>query len=154
MECKPDGALVRLLTGLSRREVAHEIKGKSGVSHRLSQQSNCKGLVDQDPGSAQPPYLRTIPLSDDLPEHGLKVYRDGSRGNTIVVLCPKLEDWVLDAAKAVGLDVRQLGLQNRPTSLHREINANLAKFERVLEALDATSSQRLDTLRRLLAERS
>ena len=151
VECKPDEALVRHVTGLPRRQVVHEFKGKYEVCKRVSAQADSRALIDEDPGSFPPAYLGRMTLSDDSPELGLKVYRDSRKSNTVVVLCPKLEDWILDAARAVGLNVRDYGLPSRPRELHGVVNANLQKFERLLNALETTPSPRLKTLRQLLA---
>ena len=35
VECKPDGILVRHLSGLPKRQVAHEIQGKGEICNRL-----------------------------------------------------------------------------------------------------------------------
>lgn len=153
VECKPDEALVRHLTGFARRQVAHEFKGEHEVCKRVRAQQGSKGLVDEDPGSPQPPYFGETILAVDRPELGLKVFDDKRRANRIVVLRPKLEDWILDTARGVSVDVRQHNLPNRPSQLHGVINANLAKFERLLEELLASSSERLDVLRQLLTRR-
>lgn len=151
VECKPDEALVRHVTGLPRRQVVHELKGKYEVCKRVSAQADSKALIDEDPGSFPPPYLARMTLSDDSPELGLKVYRDTRKGNKVVVLCPKLEDWILDAARAAGIDVRDYSLPSRPREPHGVVNANLQKFEGLLKGLDATPSARLKTLGQLLA---
>ena len=67
-----------------------------------------------------------------------------------MILRPKLEDWILDTAKGVSVDVGRFNLPNRPRELHQVINANLTKFERLLEVLQASSSERLNVLRQLL----
>jgi len=150
VECKPDASLVRGLTGLSRRQIVHEFKGKYEVCKRVSGQTECKALVDEDPGSIQPPYLARINLVEELPQQGLKVFQDKSRGNLVVVMCPKLEDWILRAAEDAGLLVSSYSLPNSSRSLHRVINANIVKLERLLQDLINSGSERVRTLRRLL----
>ena len=97
-ECKPDTALVRKLSGLPRRQLRH-VRGKSEVCNRLKADVNCRGLVDEDPGNPKPPYLSEILLAREPLELGLKVYEDKLRVNRLIVLCPKLEEWILGAAR-------------------------------------------------------
>ena len=154
LECGADEFLARHLTGLTRRQIVHELKGKGGVTARLRRQNNSKGLVDEDPGSPQPRYLGEMNVSSDLPELGLKVLRHAGSGNVVVVVRPRLEEWMLDAAKAVGVDARDHGLPSRPTALKRVIDANPTKLAKLLAALGAARSERLNALRRLLTEQS
>lgn len=152
LECKPDAALVRGLTGLTRRQIVHEFKGKYDVCKRVSGQTECKALVDEDPGSIQPPYLARINLARELSQQDLKVFRDESRSNLVVVMCPKLEDWILKAAEEAGLDVREhrYGLPAGARRLHQVINADLSKFERLLQDLLEHPPSRIQRLRSLL----
>ena len=151
VECTPDAALVRHITDPSKRQVIHELKGKYEVCKRVSSQSDCRAMVDEDPGSVVPPYLRRISLVQELVEEGLIVYHDGARRNQVVVLRPRLEDWILAAAKGVGLMAAAFGLPAHPARLHSVINANISKYNRLLEALDEAGSNRLVTLSRLLS---
>ena len=152
VECKPDGALVRSVTGLAIRDVIHE-NGKYAVCKRISDREDCKGMVDEDPTSRQAAYLTRITLSQDLPQYGLKVFTDTPKNNRIVVLCPKLEDWILKAAGEIGLNVedRKYNLPNHPRRLHQVINADARKIERLLEDLIVAGSDRLGNLGRLLS---
>ena len=150
VECTPDEILVRRLTGLARRRVIHELKGKYEVLKRLSAQRDRLAVVDEDPASIVPPYLDRMSLIEDLDVDGLRVFQDRSRRNRVVVLMPKLEDWLVAAAKAAGIKMAGYGLPDNPARLHRRINANLVKYERLLDALDEAASRRLAALRRVL----
>ena len=152
VECKPDEALVRRLTGLGKRSVRHE-SGKGQVFNRLEKQRNSRALVDEDPGKPQHSYFATMSLARDLPGAGLKVFTDRSKGHRVVLLCPRLEDWIVAAASEAGLDAREHSLLNDPKRLHSVINTNLSRFEALLDALQAVSSQRLNALRTLLVQR-
>ena len=85
VECYPDTVLVRTLTGLPPREVIHE-GGKSKVVNQVSKGTNTTGLVDEDPLQVQPPYLLRLETRQDEAGRGLRLLRDGARGNHIVVL--------------------------------------------------------------------
>ena len=152
VECKPDLALVKTLTNVTRRGITHEFKGKGEICNRLRKQTNCKGLIDEDPLSGQPRYVKEARLEDDFSEHDIKVLHHSATDNCLIVLCPRLEEWVLKAATEAGIDVRTYGLPNDAARLHGEINIVLDKFEKLLADLKETSS-RLKTLKRLLEGR-
>ena len=150
VECKPDFLLAQSVTNLPKRQIEHELKGKYEVCKRVSARRDCKGMVDEDPTSPQPVYLTRLDLSEEIPEHGLKAFSDPRRNNLIVLLCPKLEDWILRAATEARLDVDGYGLPNRPSALHRVINVDLRKFDRLLADLIDAGTARMRELRRLL----
>ena len=150
VECKPDGILVRHLTGLPKRQVAHEASGRGAVCNRLMKNNNVAAMVDEDPGTVRPTYMTHLTLSDENVQLGLKLYRDASRNNRIVVLCPKLEDWLIRAAGDSDLSMSTYGLPDRANALHKVINLDDRKIQRLLADLDNAVSPRLLDLRRLL----
>jgi len=149
VECYSDITLVQSLTTVTRRGIVHEFKGKGEICNRLRNSTKSKGLIDEDPSSSQPRYVREATLDGDFTEHNIKLLHHNSTDNDLIVLCPTLEEWVLDAAKGSNLDVRKYDLPNDAVRLHRLINLSLGKFERLLEDLK-TKSNRLKTLKRLL----
>lgn len=151
VECKPDLTLVKSLTNITRRGITHEFKGRGEICNRLRKQSGCKGLLDEDPPSAQPRYIKEARLENDLSEHEIKVLRDDNN-NYLIILCPRLEEWILGAAREAGKDVRKYNLPNNAAKLHREINITLDKFVKLLEDLK-DSSRRLKILKSLLEKR-
>ena len=58
VECKPDFILVNNL-GASKKEIIYG-GGKAEVCRKMMKTENCIGLVDEDPASIQPPYLRKL----------------------------------------------------------------------------------------------
>ena len=78
-------------------------------------------MIDEDPGSIQHRYLGSLTTKDDLPEVGLNLLEDDRKHNLVVILRPRLEEWVLAAAGESGLNVDDYGLNAR--RLHRVINA-------------------------------
>jgi len=147
VECKPDLALVKCITSIPKGEIIHQ-KGKSRVCQKLEKEKNCKGLLDEDPLSTQPAYMKKVRLENDLFQAELKIFHDESNGNHLFVLCPRLEDWILEAAKEADLGMKRYGLPDTPEKLHRMINLDLGKFETLLK--DLKDSERLRTLRKLL----
>ena len=107
VECKPDELLVRQVTNLPRRQVIHEAKGKGGVFNRLMRYRNLVAMVDEDPGATQPTYMRHLSLNQDMANLGLRLYFDSSRNHRVVVLCPRLEEWLLRAAGDLEFDMER-----------------------------------------------
>lgn len=152
VECKPDLALVRSLTNIPRREIIHEFRGKGGICNQLKQQTHCRAMIDEDPSSIQPRYVKNAILEANLAEHGIKVLHDNANGNRMVVLSPRLEEWIIQAATETGVDLRQYNLPSDGTKLHAKINANLDRFESLLKELKHKGSGRLKALKSLLEE--
>ncbi len=150
VECYSDTTLVECLTSVPRQYINHEMRGKSGVCKQLADRVNCKGLVDEDPNAAEHPYEKQGLLISGYAQYGIKLLQFPSQSNELVVLCPKLEDWVLATAQAAGIDVTRHGLPNDPNKLHRVIDDRLPKFRILLNMLKARKSQRIEALTELL----
>ena len=148
VECKADLLLIRMVASISLRDIIHE-GGKSEVLRRLEKQSKAVGLIDEDPWAFQPPLLKRYSVERSFEEDGIRVLR--RRGKVLIVLCPRLEEWTLEAARKSGIDVvREYGLPNRGDKLHREINLNLVKFERLLKKLIEQGARRVGRLKELV----
>jgi hypothetical protein len=94
VECKNDVAFVKELTKGKYKQIYHA-GNKTNVLKKLGKWSNCVGLIDEDPRSHQPPKLRDIQLQDVGNDIKVGKYND----NLIVVLCPRLEDWLEKVAR-------------------------------------------------------
>jgi len=147
IECKADYTLVTSITDLSRKDIVHG-SNKGNICKQLRGQRNCKALLDQDPLSAQPRYLKEARVESDLSQYDLKLLH-GTNNNYLVILCPRLEAWILKSAKEASVDVSKYDLPNDEGKLHGLINISLEKFENLLEDLKG-SSGRLKALKRLL----
>ena len=90
----------------------------------------------------------TIVLENDLFQDELRVLYDESRNNRLIILCPKLEDWILKAAKEADLNMEKYSLPTTPEKLHREVNLDPRKLERLLT--DLKNCERFKTLGKLL----
>lgn len=153
VECKPDRVLVGSITGIPKRKIRHA-GNKPRVCKELEKRRNCRGLVDEDPWSVQPPYLKSMVVVEDLSSFGIRVLYDGSRGNCLVVLCPRLEEWILKAVKEAKIDLRRYGLPRDVEKFHREVkNVGLVKFEKSISDLKG-HSERIEKLKRSLEWKS
>ncbi len=149
VECKPDETLLRVL-GVPRKEIRH-CRGKSVVCNEVRRAGNTLGLVDEDPGRPPERVLRAH-RPEEKAEQGLTVFQVGT-GGEIIVLCPRLEEWVLDAAREVGLEPKQFGLPDSGGELHRIVNQHLDKWERFIRAIQERRSPRFQLLKSLIEAR-
>ncbi|MFQ5891233.1 MAG: hypothetical protein ACE5HW_00375 [Candidatus Methanofastidiosia archaeon] len=150
VECKPDFTLVNSITDIPKREIIHA-GNKSELCKKLEKEKNCMGLVDEDPWSGQPSYIKRMRKKDGLSRYELKVLHDNSRDNNLVVICPRLEEWILRTAKEAGIDVRRYNLPNNDRKFREIINIKIDNFERLIG--DLKDHNKLKTLRKLLERR-
>lgn len=148
VECFPDATLAVVVTGAPPREVIHDFHGRFDVVHRLSRGQNLLGMVDEDLAAPPPPYFGRITLVADLPEAALRVYRDPRRNNQIAVLRPRLEEWVLRAARLERADMADYNLPADIGMLREVINHRLDNLERLMN--DLRGSAPMTALRRAL----
>ncbi len=148
VECKPDITLVKFITDLPRREIIHDFRGKGWICNRLRILRNTDGMLDEDPWAIQPPYINSLKLRHDFPEHGIRVFHDVYQHNHVIMLRPRLEEWILKAAWDAHIEPRYYELPDHGVQLHKEINLRLNHFEDLLA--DLRHTQRLKLLKRLL----
>jgi hypothetical protein len=64
------------------------------------------------------------------------------QGKRLIVICPRLEEWLLRRAKTAGLDPMVFGLPNEPRRLHGSGRYDLhPKYRQFLQELLATDSE-------------
>ena len=131
LECSPDEALARKL-GCARRGLRH-LAGKSRICTYLSESESNIGLIDEDPKTVQPPYLDDLQLESE--QHEIRLYRDAARNHRLVVLCPRLEEWLIRTTELAGIALADFGLSNRGNDLHREINSRISNVQKLLDEL-------------------
>lgn len=150
VECKSDETLAFAL-GLARRDVEHAL-GRASVCAQLSRRKNAVGMVDEDPGSAAQPYLKR--LTEQSWEHEVRVLVDKERNNRVIILSPRLEEWLVRSAKESGLKMTDFGFESDTgLQLHAEINQRLGSLERLVKELLQIQSPRLLRLRNLISDR-
>ena len=151
VEGKADRVPALRLTNLTNREV--KVEGDRGkVLNRLAQDNDSLAMVDEDPGQVQPGQLRRMQLVSDYPSEGLKLYADNRQNNRVIVVCPRLEEWIIRAAQDADLQLSspRYNLPSGPSSLHSAINDDLRKLERLIDDLLAAQSPRVLKLQQLL----
>ena len=114
-ECYPDEALLRAL-GVPRKQLRHE-RCKGEVVKKVAKRDDTVGVVDEDPASAQPRDLGNYEVISE--EEGLRLLvRRGNKAQRIIVICPRLEDWLIQRAKAAGVRLQDYALPDDPNRLH------------------------------------
>lgn len=149
VECKADETLV-LSLGIARQRVEHAAN-RAGVCAQLLRREGVIGMVDEDPDSAPLSYMRSLPQRSW--EHGIRVLTDKERGNRVVVLSPRLEEWLVESTKSAGLKMTGFGFESdNGLQLHREINQRLRNEQRLIEALLEAKNPRIIRLQSLLKQ--
>jgi len=153
VECYPEEVLVREL-GFSN--VEHQPNKPELVKRleRLEKRGHgpVVGIIDEDPGAAQPSYLRR--LRPVVSQHGFMVLRSPSSRIGVIVLCPRHEAWVYSMARAHGFDVRDYGLPGDWREFHKHLHAGrrpraklLERYVRLLKDMLAIGCPALKALR-------
>jgi len=103
VECNADEVVLRAL-GVTKKQLLH-FGGKGNVINRLKELPGATGIVDEDPASAHTEGLRLLT-------------RQGKGGQRLILVCPKLEDWLIHRAKSMGVEPENYGLPADPNRLH------------------------------------
>ncbi|PYJ94224.1 MAG: hypothetical protein DME23_25300 [Verrucomicrobia bacterium] len=86
-------------------------------------------------------------------EHGVRVLSDKERGNRVVVLSPRLEEWLVESAKSAGLKMTDFGFESdNGLQLHSEINQRLRNEQNLIEALLVAKNPRIVRLQSLVKQ--
>jgi hypothetical protein len=115
VECYPDEAVLCAL-GVPRKQLRHEAR-KGEVFNWLKRIPGAVGMVDEDPTSAQPRDLSNYQQKEAA--EGLRLLvRRGNSGQRLIVVCPRLEEWLIQRAGVCGVDPKQYHLPGTPKELH------------------------------------
>lgn len=115
VECYADTKLVQTL-GVRSRDICHA-RGKDKVLATLRTTQVGLAIVDEDPRSAQCPEMRHYQTIEQVGGLRLLVH-ETDQGKRVVVICPRLEEWQLQRAKAAKVDPVDFGLPNDARRLH------------------------------------
>jgi len=149
VECYPD---MILLEELGFFDVKHG-RGKGNICNILRKKRNCIGIVDEDPDSPQPRYMQILKeRARNLQRHDITIIHDKTRSNCLIIIRPKLEDWILKTARLAGINVKDYGLPNDPLRLSEIISQKRPpdKFRKLIR--DLLNTDRLQTLKSLIQQ--
>ena len=115
VECYPDAALVRIL-GVTKKLLRHE-RCKGEVVKRVHKFGNATGLIDEDPASAQPRDLDNY--NQMQAGEGLRLLaRKDNKNKRLILICPRLEEWLLKRAGISNIKPENYSLPANPNRLH------------------------------------
>jgi hypothetical protein len=150
VECFADITLVQSLNSVPREHIAHFFRGRSGVCKYLSATGNSKGMIDEDPSAARHPYEEKGEVDNSFLSLDIKQLKYPSQTNELIVLCPKLEDWIIKSAQISHIELIRHGLPDDPNQLHNIIDQKINEFRTIIHLLKKEDSNRINTLARLL----
>ena len=110
VECYPDEAMLRAL-GVPRARIVHAM-GKGNVLNELAAGRVVAGLIDEDPGSTEPPQLSAYAKSEECGSVVLMTRR-AKPAARLVVIRPRLEEWLINRADTNSIAPTQYGLPIR-----------------------------------------
>lgn len=131
VECKPDKYLIKAITNAPRKAIVHAANKTEAIKTLLKTREPSIAIIDEDPGSPQPSLLKKFKLKQDFSRWGLKLYEENSPEKRLVIISPRLEDWLLRAGKESGISFRRYNLPESAKKLHKVINTN-REFESFL----------------------
>lgn len=142
VECDPDVLLVSALASLSSRRIVHA-GGKSQVLKKLIRKyTDSVGMIDQDPYSPQPRnFLQRFRQVHYLRGDKIKILHHNRRNNRLIILCPRLEEWIVEAAREANIRLSTYNLPNNPVQLHAIINLRINRFQQLVEDLRHRSNR-------------
>ncbi len=139
VECNPDKALVSAL-GFDQKGILHTY-GKGNACKTLLRNKGHTALLDEDPLSAQHSYLQGLTLRGE--QYGLRLLSDSQRGNRVVLICPRLEEWLVRTAKIEKVGLAQYGLPSDARTLHEVLAFEQKKLRDLIGALEKSVSMKL-----------
>ncbi len=144
VECNPDEVLIDVL---GYKDIIHE-GPKPEVTRRVVNNDDVLGIEDEDPSSEPSELLGNF--TEVRREMDLALLE--WKGRRIILICPKLEDWILSAARESHIDVRdaRYHLPDQPYKLKKVINKRLDSYRLLVE--DLKDNPRLVLLRRWIEE--
>ena len=149
VECYADEKLVTSLQPEYAKRILHH-GGKGDIVNYLRKASTTAGigLVDEDPGSTQPRDLRNNYIEIES-SGAIRYFRHREKNSCfIIMLCPRLEEWLLARAKAAGIDRAAYGLPDTGERLHEYAHYEREpKFEEFMKRLLTSGDAEIEQLR-------
>ena len=109
-------SLLRFL-GVPRKSIL-PLGSKGNVIKRLKDHPGATGIVDEDPGYDPPHEFASYRLTESGEGAQIQLRKRQAGGQNLIVLCPEVEEWLLQRAKISGVDPRQYHLQVTARELH------------------------------------
>jgi len=147
VECKPDEKLAKSL-GYKINEIAHQ-GNKGEVCNYLMRNEVNMAMIDEDPWSAsQPKLLKQFSEKEDKFDIKHLFLKEGNKN--ILILKPRLEEWILARCKATGIKPENHFLPSDKKEFKDKINYRLNHFDRLLNDLKDKNDEGLRHLTKLI----
>jgi len=147
LECKPDEALIKSL-GYTRKMITHQ-PNKGQVINYLKKNPDTVGIVDEDPGSANPNYFQRFQKVRNS-RFDIEYFHIESKGTRIIVIKPRLEEWIIKYATESKIDFKKHSLPDKGHQLHKIINYYLPRFEQLINQMLGKKSEALLYLKKVI----
>ena len=132
VECDPDEVLMRKL-GFGKKEIIHG-GGKGEVLNLLLKDNSVTiGMVDEDPHSPDPKKVSEFNLLAN--KHGVKFLRHRNKHFHLIILCPRIEDWLYEQCNASGLNPSDFRLPSSAKEFKNIINDHLPRVDKFIDTL-------------------
>ena len=138
VECKPDLTLIKALTGVPNRDIVHSGNKSRVIDDLVERYEDSVGLVDEDPGNATSTKMKRFVEIRNVNQYSYLVLEHARRRNHVIVLRPRLEEWVLNVCRVNNVDITNFGLPNNVRGLKDHINHKLPQFTLLLDDLVKT----------------
>ena len=140
VECKPDMALIE---SLEIPGYLFHSTGKSRVIRRIIKDNNPSiGIIDEDPGKPYPKsFKEEFDLVEESSQYSFKIMRHKNKPSYLILLNPRLEEWILEACKEVSISPLIYSLPEDPDELHKRINLNVTHLMRLLDDIKERSGR-------------
>jgi len=135
-EDAPHKSLLQSL-GIPRKGILL-LGSKGNVIKSLRDRPGDMGMVDEDPESIQTQPRELANYQEVDRGEGLRLLaRKGHTNQKLVVLCPRIEDWLIQRAKLCDIDPTRYYLRSTPKELKELIHYEQKEgFRRFLEELN------------------
>jgi hypothetical protein len=151
VECDTEVVLVSTIASISARRIEHPAGKSRVVSQLMRSYEGAVGIIDEDPNSTQPPDIKRFKELEFSERHKIRILHDPQRNNRLVILCPRFEEWIIQAAREANVNMNQYNLSDDPVELHEIINIKTKRLHDLIEELNQTSP-RVKALRAFIRE--
>lgn len=153
VECRTEVTLVTCLTSVSKKRVTHASGRSRVIRQLLKNYENSVGMVDEDPNATHSHDMQRFSEIEFSKRDAIRILCHNQRNNCLIVLCPRLEEWIIEASREANIDLNRYNLPNDPEGLHEIINIKIDKFQQLVEKL-MKKSNRVRALRNHLRSKT
>jgi len=135
LECLADKTFLSKIHPQSIKGIVHSGNKTKVLDDLIKNYDNSIGIIDEDPWSYPPIALKQFIKYANSRNNYFEILQDLNRNNFLIMLKPRLEEWVLQAALVSNLKVTDYDLPLNGDDLHAIININITNFSYLLDDL-------------------